>query len=74
MDSNQYKLLKFSGDKDMSVPSLGTQGWIDAMNLTETQEWRMYTLNNYTAGYVTEYANGFTYATVHEAGHMVPQD
>lgn len=30
-----YKLLKFSGDMDMSVPSLGTQGWIDALNLEE---------------------------------------
>lgn len=69
-----YKLLKFSGDMDMSVPSLGTQGWIDAMNLTEVNAWREYTLDNYTAGFVTNYEGGFTYATVHEAGHMVPQD
>jgi hypothetical protein len=50
---------------DMSVPSLGTQGWIDALNMTEVHEWREWTLDNYTAGYVTEYQGGMIYATVH---------
>jgi len=65
INASSYRLLKFSGDMDMSVPSLGTQGWIDALNLTEVNEWREWTLDNYTAGYVTEYQGGMVYATVH---------
>lgn len=74
IEDGSYKLLKFSGDMDMSVPSLGTQGWIDAMNLNEVKEWREWDLDNLTAGYVTEYEGGLVYSTVHQAGHMVPQD
>lgn len=45
-----YRLLKFSGDMDMSVPSLGTQGWIDALEdagkIVEDKPWREYVYKN----------------------------
>lgn len=70
-----YKLLKYSGDKDMAVPTMGTENWINNMNPTVTKEWRQY---NYTegtvGGYIEDYDGGMTFATVHGAGHMVPQD
>lgn len=70
-----YKLLKYSGDKDMAVPTMGTENWINAMNMQVTKEWRQYQhMEGAVGGYITDYEGGMTFATVHGAGHMVPQD
>lgn len=70
-----YRILKFSGDKDGVVPTIGTFGWLNEMNLKITDPWKKYFVkdDDYLAGYIQEY-EGLTFATVHGAGHMVPQD
>jgi serine carboxypeptidase-like clade 1 len=41
-----YKILKFSGDTDGAVPTLGTQKWIAELNWTVKEEWRPYFVND----------------------------
>ena len=58
----------------MAVPTMGTENWINALNWPVTKEWRQY---NYTEGVVGGWIENYddvTFATVHGAGHMVPQD
>jgi hypothetical protein len=42
-DKGKYRMLKFSGDKDGSVPTIGSTNWINAMventNRTTLVEW-----------------------------------
>ena len=66
-------MLHFTGDIDGAVPSTGTYDWIQFMNVTSKQDLRPYMYEDHVAGYVQEW-DGLTYATVHGAGHMVPQD
>jgi serine carboxypeptidase-like clade 1 len=69
----KYKILKFSGDTDGAVPTFGTQQWINDLNWTITEEWRPYMVNGQVGGYVEVREGGFTFATIHGAGHMAPQ-
>lgn len=40
---NRYRILKFSGDMDGAVPSLGTQRWIKyELGWEITEKWRPY--------------------------------
>jgi len=66
-------MLHFSGDTDGAVPTLGTQGWIATLNWPVTEAWRPYLVNGQVAGYLEAYHGGFTFASVHGAGHMAPQ-
>jgi len=68
----QYRILKYSGDTDGAVPTYGTLGWINELNWNITEQWRPYFLGGQVAGYIEE-RDGLTFATVHGAGHMVPQ-
>ena len=72
---SNYRMLKFSGDKDGCVPTIGTLGWINSMNRDVKEDWRAWYLDGTAtlAGY-TQAWEGVTLATVHGAGHMVPQD
>lgn len=67
------RMLHFSGDIDGAVPTKGTYNWIQTMNQTVVDPWRPYMYDGHVAGYVEEY-EGLTLATVHGAGHMVPED
>lgn len=77
------RMLVYSGDMDAAVP------WISAENFLRTalawpvvgRDWALWEFNldaagsqPQTGGFVTEFARGLTFATVHAAGHMVPQD
>lgn len=66
-------MLHYSGDVDGSVPTLGTINWIQALNLTVTDEWRPFYYDDQVAGYTESYDTGLTFASVHGAGHMAPQ-
>jgi carboxypeptidase C (cathepsin A) len=69
-----YKMLKYSGDTDSFVPTLGTQQWITEMGWKVTKEWAPYFIpvtetTKKVAGYV-EIRDDFTFATVHGAGSL----
>jgi carboxypeptidase C (cathepsin A) len=68
-------MMKFSGDKDGCVPTIGTLGWINSLERTITTDWRAWFLEDQVtlAGYTQEF-EGLTFISVHGAGHMVPQD
>jgi len=69
----KYRMLHFSGDTDGAVPTLGTQNWIASLNWNVEEKWRAYLVDNQVAGYLESYEGGFTFASVHGAGHMAPQ-
>mmetsp|Transcript_18150 Transcript_18150/g.31023 ORF Transcript_18150/g.31023 Transcript_18150/m.31023 type:complete len:297 (-) Transcript_18150:45-935(-) len=71
----KYRMLKYSGDMDASVPTLGTVNWITALGWETKKEWRQYKVDGEVnpAGWVQNF-DGLDLATVHGAGHMVPQD
>ena len=69
----EIRMLKYSGDQDASVPTYGTLGWINALDWKVEDQWRAYMQDKQVAGYV-EVRDGLTFASVHGAGHMVPQD
>jgi serine carboxypeptidase-like clade 1 len=68
-----YRILFYSGDTDGAVPTYGSLQWIEQLGWSITAQWRAYMVDNQVAGYI-EQRDGMTFATVHGAGHMVPQD
>ena len=68
------RMLKYSGDNDLVVSTAGSMRWIKGMGWNETKEWDFYHLSdNQVAGFYHQFNDGdFTFATVHNAGHMVP--
>ena len=69
----KIRMLHFSGDVDGAVATLGTQNWIASTNWKTTKDWSPYFVDAQVAGYTQEYEDGFTFGTVHGAGHMAPQ-
>jgi len=72
-----YRILVYSGDVDSCVPFIGTETALDRMGLWVSEAWRAWFVNGQVAGYVksleTPYGmSGISYATVKNAGHMVP--
>lgn len=70
----KYRMLKFSGDIDGAVPTLGTLKWIEELNWKITKQWQPFFVNEQIAGYTEERDGNFTLVTIHGAGHMAPQD
>eukprot|EP00028_Trichosphaerium_sp_Am-I-7-wt_P003069 CAMPEP_0168516210 /NCGR_PEP_ID=MMETSP0405-20121227/5268_1 /TAXON_ID=498012 /ORGANISM="Trichosphaerium sp, Strain Am-I-7 wt" /LENGTH=457 /DNA_ID=CAMNT_0008535881 /DNA_START=968 /DNA_END=2341 /DNA_ORIENTATION=+ len=69
--TNQH-ILVYAGDVDAIVPWLGTQRWINSINLHIKDEWRpWHDSGKQVGGYVTVY-DTMTFATVRNAGHQVP--
>jgi serine carboxypeptidase-like clade 2 len=68
----------YSGNVDAIVPFTGTRLWLQEFGLPEAEPWRAYTVNGQVGGGVMTYgppapgAAGLTFATVRNAGHMVP--
>nr|XP_010933286.1 serine carboxypeptidase-like 35 [Elaeis guineensis] len=69
----------YSGDTDGRVPVTSTRYSINAMGLHEKKEkgtkwggWRAWYHKEQVAGWVVEYEEGLTLATVRGAGHQVP--
>ena len=69
----KIRMLHFSGDTDGAVPTLGTQNWIASTDWEVSKAWTPYFVDAQVAGYTEEYEDGFTFGTVHGAGHMAPQ-
>lgn len=69
------RMMHFSGDMDASVPTIGTERWVNRLGWNVTQQWQPhYTLDDQIGGYYEELEGELTLITVHGAGHMVPQD
>jgi len=78
-----FRVLQFSGDADPCVPYVGTSRWIESLELPVSSPWRPWTAPGTmpVTGYVTQYnvsadptvRAGLTFATIRDAGHMVPR-
>ena len=69
------RMLHYSGDQDASVPTIGTERWVNGLQWATTKPWGPYTLaDKQVAGYYQQFEGDFSLVTVHGAGHMVPQD
>jgi len=65
------KIMIYSGDDDSACATFGTQKFIWSMGWPIKSPWASWHVNGQVAGYVTKF-EGFTFLTVHGAGHMVP--
>ena len=72
-----YRVLQFTGDADPCVPYVGTERWIDSLELATKSPWRPWTAakGQQIAGYVRTYtvpnaSHTFSFATIRDAGHM----
>jgi len=75
---NKFRVLIYSGDCDFAVPYTGSAFWTSNMKMTVSgQPWRQWTYvdanGEQVAGFVTDYKEGLSFATIRGAGHMVPQ-
>lgn len=67
------QILVYSGDVDAIVPIIGTREWISRLNLTEKEPWHPWrSRDKQIGGWTVTYDNGFSFASVRGAGHMVP--
>ncbi|GMH13585.1 hypothetical protein Nepgr_015426 [Nepenthes gracilis] len=76
LTNTDLEALIYSGDHDLTVPHVGTQDWINLLNLTIDINWRPWFLNGEVAGYMIKYEENWfslTYATIKGAGHS-PQE
>ncbi|RVW59511.1 Serine carboxypeptidase-like 17 [Vitis vinifera] len=65
------RALIYSGDHDMSIPHIGTQEWINSLNLTLEDPWRTWYTDGQVGGYTETFTNDdfdLTFAT--GAGHV----
>ena len=65
--------MVYSGDVDIAtVPHAYTQLCLSYLNRPLKTQWKRWTVDDITAGYVEVY-DTYTFATVKGAGHEVPQ-
>jgi serine carboxypeptidase-like clade II len=69
----KLRILVYSGTHDAIVPTSGTLAWLDVLNLPVRNPFRAwYTSNGQTGGWTVDYQGGLSFATVRNAGHLVP--
>ncbi|XP_056844799.1 serine carboxypeptidase-like 10 isoform X6 [Raphanus sativus] len=59
-----YRSLIYSGDHDMTMPSLATQAWIKSLNYSIIDDWRPWMIKSQIAGYTRTYSNKMTFSTI----------
>jgi len=65
-------VLVYSGDVDAIVPYWGTRLWVDYFKQPIKEAWRAWYDSEKQVGGFVEVHDRFTFATVRNAGHMVP--
>ena len=69
-------ILIMSGTADAICGTVGTQKWIEQLNIREVDMWKQYKINKGPAGYISKYKGEgkkrFTFITVNGAGHEIP--
>jgi carboxypeptidase C (cathepsin A) len=81
VNSAKINVLIYNGEADLCVPYTDNEWWTrtfaQAQGLAVTSRWQPWNYDGDTGatvgGYVTKYANKFSFATVRDAGHMVPE-
>lgn len=72
-----YRALIYSGDHDMMIPYVGTQTWINFLNLTLVDGWKPWFVDGQIAGFTEKFSekvgDGLTFATVKGGGHTAPE-
>ena len=75
-DLKHLNVFIMSGTNDTICGSIGTQKWIQQLNIKPKKIWKQHFINNEPAGYFSTYAGDnnkkFVFATVNLAGHEVP--
>lgn len=73
MNNTNITIWVMSGDTDAVVPFTDTLYWINNLNLTITESWRAWAVNDQIGGFTQAY-KGLRFVSVRGAGHMVPTD
>jgi len=72
IDVGTLRLVVFSGDDDTVCATLGSMHWIWNMGLSTVKAWHSwYDADGQVGGYLSIF-KGFSFATVHTAGHTIP--
>lgn len=66
-----YRILKYSGDTDGSVPTLGTEKWIEKLNWKIKTQHQPLIMHDRVVGYLEE-RDGLDFFIFHGVGHLVP--
>ncbi|KAK6915826.1 Peptidase S10, serine carboxypeptidase, partial [Dillenia turbinata] len=74
LTNTRLRALIYSGDHDMSVPSLATRTWIQSLNMTVSIPWRAWYVDAQVGGYMEIYTNNdFEMAFATGGGHTAPE-
>jgi len=79
IENSNLRMTVVSGDDDSVCGTIGTQSWIWNLGYSAqaNSTWVPWQLNNQVAGYYTAFKTmtpaSFCFATVHSAGHLIPQ-
>ena len=70
----KYKILIYNGDVDGVISMRSTYQWVKSLKLSKKIVWKPYHVEGQVSGYVETYDKDLTFASIHGAGHMSPQD
>ena len=75
-DLKYLNVFIMSGTNDTICGTIGTQKWIQQLNIKPKKIWKQHFINNEPAGYISTYLGDknkkFVFATVNLAGHEIP--
>ena len=57
--------MVFTGDTDAAVPLVGTERWVECLNLDTKEDWKQWYLDEKIGGSYKVFDKGLIYLTVH---------